>query len=202
LVLGEIAVRAGDVRPLEEARERAAEGPGSARAAWEMVAWALAGPDGPPPSVRPTVELVARLSDRPSADRDTTFLYRLAEARAPSARPMLENLVRGSGLGNETAIRSALYLVRDHGREDLVRGLTEVVKSSKREPLRGLALAALIDAGVEHAPTEQLDVLAKSKQVSTMAWSLLCKISDAGKLSDPPLVAESRFRRVQLGWVE
>jgi hypothetical protein len=80
--------------------------------------------------------------------------------------------------------------------------LTEVVKSSKREPLRGLALAALIDAGVEHAPTEQLDVLAKSKQVSTMAWSELCKISDAGKLSDPPLVAENRFRRVQLGWVE
>jgi hypothetical protein len=201
LVLAEIAVRSGDREPLEEARDKAREGPSSARAAWTLVAWALAG-DEPPPSVRPTVELVARLSDRPSADRDTTFLYRLAEARAPSARPMLENLVRGSGLGNETAIRSALYLVRDHGREDLVKSLSEVVKSTKREPLRGLALAALIDAGVESAPVDQLDALAKSKHVCTMAWSELCKIAATSKLIDPPLVAESRFRRVQLGWVE
>lgn len=201
LVLAEIAVRAGDREPLEEAREKAREGPSSARSAWTLVAWALAG-DEPPPSVRPTVELVARLSDRPSADRDTTFLYRLAEARAPSARPMLENLVRGSGLGNETAIRSALYLVRDHGRDDLVRTLSEVVRSPKREPLRGLALAALIDAGVEDAPVDRLDELAKSKQVCTMAWSELCRIAGTGKLIDPPLVAESRFRRVQLGWVE
>ncbi len=148
------------------------------------------------------MELVARLSDRPSADRDTTFLYRLAEARAPSARPMLENLVRGSGLGNENAIRAALYLVRDHGREDLVRGLTEVVKSPKREPLRGLALASLIDAGVSEAPVELADTLAASKQVSTMTWSELVRIERSGKLADPPLVAENRFRRVQLGWIE
>ena len=201
LVLAEIAVRAGDDKPLDEARERASEGPSSARAAWTMVAWALSGGE-PPPSVRPTVELVARLSDRPSADRDTTFLYRLAEARAPSARPMLENLVRGSGLGNETAIRSALYLVRDHGRSDLVRGLSEVVKSTKREPLRGLALAALVDAGVVDEPLEQALALANSKQVSTMAWSELVRLGHGGKLPDPPLVAEYRFRRVQLGWVE
>lgn len=201
LVLAEIAVRAGDDKPLSEARLRASEGPSSARAAWTMVAWALAAGEAPP-SVRPTVELVARLSDRPSADRDTTFLYRLAEARAPSARPMLENLVRGSGLGNETAIRSALYLIRDHGRSDLVRGLTEVVKSAKREPLRGLALAALVDAGVTEAPVALADGLCKSKQVCTMAWSELVRLGSSGKLPDQPLVSENRFRRVQLGWVE
>jgi hypothetical protein len=201
LVLAEVAVRAGDNAPLEEARQRAREGPSSARSAWTMVAWALAG-DEPPPQVRPTVELVARLSDRPSADRDTTFLYRLAEARAPSARPMLENLVRGSAFGNETAIRSALYLVRDHGRDDLVRGMIEVVKSPKREPLRGLALAALIDAGVPEAPVDLVATLAKSKQVSTVAWAELVRIERAGKLPDPPLLMECRFRRVQLGWIE
>jgi hypothetical protein len=201
LVLAEVAVRAGDPAPLEEARQKAREGPSSARSAWTLVVWALAG-DEPPPQVRPTVELVARLSDRPSADRDTTFLYRLAEARAPSAKPMLENLVRGSALGNETAIRSALYLVRDHGRDDLVRGLTEVAKSPKREPLRGLALAALLDAGASEAPVELAESLAKSKQVTTMAWAELVRLACAGKLPDPPLLAESRFRRVQLGWIE
>ena len=48
----------------------------------------------PPPTTRPTLELIARLSDRPSADRDTTFLFRMARAGAPSARPMLETLVQ------------------------------------------------------------------------------------------------------------
>ncbi|MBV8489897.1 MAG: hypothetical protein JO199_05140, partial [Candidatus Eremiobacteraeota bacterium] len=36
----------------------------------------------------------ARLSDRPSADRDPTFLFRMAEAHAIVARPMLEALAK------------------------------------------------------------------------------------------------------------
>jgi hypothetical protein len=89
LVLADVAVKAGDGTPLQDAESRAASGPISSRAAWSLVAWALretdaaargvAGP--PPPTTRPTRELSARLSDRPSADRDTTFLFRMARAR-------------------------------------------------------------------------------------------------------------------------
>src|SRR5690606_37108490 len=86
LVLADVAVKAGDEGPLVEATQKAQIGPTSARAAWSLVAWALSetkasiDPNAlpvPPPLTRPTVELVARLSDRPSADRDTTFLFRM-----------------------------------------------------------------------------------------------------------------------------
>src|SRR5580692_2741938 len=152
LVLAEVAVRAGDLSPLEEAQTRAESGPGSSRAAWSLVVWALRETDalargGPPPMApltRPTLELVARLSDRPSADRDTTFLFRMARAGAPSARPMLEGLVRALPLADEAGVRAARYLARD--RADLSEALAESATSSKREELRGMAAAALWDA--------------------------------------------------------
>jgi hypothetical protein len=202
LVLGEIAVRAGDPKPLEEARERAAEGPQSARAAWSMVAWALSGGEGPEPPVRPTVEIVARLSDRPSADRDPTFLYRLAAARVGSARPMLENLVRSSQLGDATAIRAALYLARDHGRQDLCRALGETAKSPRREALRGLAAAALFDAGERELPLSLIDQLEKSRKLPSLAWAGLLRAAALGFMNEGSLVTEPTFRWIQLGWVE
>ncbi len=45
LVLAEVAVKAGDVTPLEEARARASSGPPSSQAAWSLVAWALSETD-------------------------------------------------------------------------------------------------------------------------------------------------------------
>ena len=199
LVLAELATRAGDPRPLDQAQERASEGPSSARAAWSMVAWALSG-GAPPPSVRPTVELIARLSDRPSADRDTTFLYRLAAARSAAARPMLEGLVRSTKLPDETALRSALYLVRDSGRTDLRDALAEVARNPRREAQRGLAAAALLDAGVTELPMSLLDELSRSRQLATSAWAALIRVRLAGHGQD--VVTEPNFRRVQLGWVE
>ena len=202
LVLGEIAVRAGDFRPLEEARRRAAEGPSSARAAWEMVAWALSGPERHPPSVRPTVELVARLSDRPSADRDTTFLYRLAAARITSARPMLENLVKGTSLGNPAAIRAALYLARDHGRDDVRNALSDTARNPRREALRGLAAAALFDAGERDVAMKVADELVQSRQLTTLAWGALIRAGGRSSGDHACVVSEPAYRRVQLGWVE
>jgi len=69
LVLGEIAVKAGDFGPLREADVRASHGPSSARAAWALVLWALectvarqrGTPPPPIPTERPTVELVAQI---------------------------------------------------------------------------------------------------------------------------------------------
>jgi len=202
LVLAEIATRAGDEAPLEEATERAEDGPASSRAAWSLVAWALEPEQAAPPNVRPTVELVARLSDRPSADRDPTFLYRLAASRAGSARAMLENLAKGSKLGDECSIRAALYLLRDHGRDDLREQLVRVAKSPRREALRGFAAAALFDAGEQAAALELVESLLASKQLPTLTWGALLRAASENAFNGDALVAEPTYRRVQLGWVE
>lgn len=198
LVFGEIAVRAGDLAPLEEARQSAAAGPGSARAAWALVAWAL-GQSEDPPAVRPTVEIVSRLSDRPSADRDPSFLYRLAEARVPSARPMLESLARGP-LRSDVAVRAAMYLARDHGRDDLRDALEGLSRNERQDALRGIAAAALFDLGDRDRALPLADELVKSRQLGTATWGALLKVASAGGLDR--LVADVTYRRLQLGWVE
>jgi hypothetical protein len=200
LVLAEIAVRAGDAEPLALARDRAVKGPLSARAAWSMVAWALA-PNGEPPRARPTVELVARLSDRPSADKDTTFLFRLAQARVPSARTMLESLAKGSLLGGESSIRAMLHLCRDYGQERYRASLLEIACQPKRDPLRALAAAALFDVGETERAARTADELVATRDLPAMAWASLVQASSHGGLRGE-IVTESRFRRVQLGWVE
>jgi hypothetical protein len=220
LVLAEVAVKAGDMSPLDDARARVASGPSSSRAAWALVAWALSetdaatrgAPSPPPPTTRPTLELIARLSDRPSADRDTTFLFRMARGHAASARPMLEALTRALPLSDETGVRAALYLARDHGREELRAALAEAADVGKREELRGLAAAALWDAcpvsageSAAKMRARALDVaqdLLVSRSVGNVAWGAL--IGAAGKASAPvaPLVTETPFRWIQLGWLE
>ena len=195
LLLAELGQRSGDLQPLTEARRNAGEGPGSARAAWSLVAWALQ-PDGPQPAVRPTLELVARLSDRPSADRDLTFLFRMASARLSTTKLMLESLIKSPVLSSEIATRAAGFLLRDHGRDDLERRLVDLTRSAKREPLRGLGLAVLRDARASALEGLALD-LSRSRQVQNVAWSALVRLggTDGALLADEPT-----FRRVQLGW--
>jgi len=198
LVLAEVAVRAGDEVPLREARERAAEGPSSARAAWAMVAWALERPRQSP--LRPTVELVARLSDRPSADRDLTFLYRLGEAGIPSARPMLEHLAKGS-LSDEAAVRAAFELALHYDRADLTELLRTIAKNPRREPLRGLAAAALFDLRESDA-TSFVEPMLTSRHLPTASWAGLIQARAALQRPDERILTEPNFRRIQVGWVE
>jgi hypothetical protein len=198
LVFGEIAVRAGDEKPLEEARERATSGPSSARAAWGLVAWALE-KNAAVTSVRPTVEIVSRLSDRPSADRDPSVLYRLAEARVPSARPMLESLARGP-IRTDVAVRSAMYLARDHRRDDLKTALGAIADNPKHDGIRGFAAAALYDLGEREQPGERSLALVQSRQLATHAWGALLRAAEAGVVDR--LVSEPTYRLVQLGWLE
>jgi len=198
LVFAEIATRAGDPEPLGEARQRAGSGPASARAAWGLVAWALA-PEAGAPAVRPTVEVVSRLSDRPSADRDPTFLYRLAEARVPAARPMLESLARGP-LRTDVAVRSAMYLARDHGRDDLRLALGAVLDSPRQDALHGIAAAALHDLGERARPFAMADQLVRSRDLTTATWGALLRAAQAGRVDR--LVSEPTYRRIQLGWLE
>jgi hypothetical protein len=218
LVLAEVAVKAGDRTPLDEARSRAAAGPSSSRAAWSLVAWALADTDAAtrrspvpqPPSTRPTLELIARLSDRPSADRDTTFLFRMARARSLAVRPMLEALARSLPLADETSVRAALYLARDYGRGDLTESLGEVAARGKREELRGMAAAALWDAssGADVRAEDRdraLDIadgLLSSRIVCNVAWGALIRAASRGAVGLDPVLTETPFRWIQWGWLE
>jgi hypothetical protein len=226
LVLADVAAKAGDLSPLEEAISKSQVGPSSARAAWSLVAWALtetrasvaggAGAGGvgtvAPPSTRPTVELVARLSDRPSADRDTTFLFRMARARAVSCKPMLEGLAKaapGAALMDEVAVRAASYLVRDHGRADMKEALLDCAQNAKRDELRGFAVAALWDTGDEDARNKARDLsdeLVASRCISSVAWGALVRAAHSGSIgkNDPNFVvcAETPFRWIQWGWLE
>jgi hypothetical protein len=220
LVLAEVAVRAGDVSPLEEAVSRAELGPASSRAAWSLVAWALretdasarGAPPPPPPVTRPTLELVARLSDRPSADRDTTFLFRMARASAPSARPMLEALSRTLPLADETAVRAAFYLAGDGGRDDLCDALQQAAVAGKNEELRGMAAAALWDvasrapadrsATMRTCAREVADELMSSRVIGNVAWGALVRAASKGVPSADPLLTETPLRWIQLGWLE
>ncbi len=199
LVLAELAARAGDAGPLREATEHASSGPGSSRAAWSMVVWALGGVPGSAPPVRPTVELVARLSDRPSANRDTTFLFRLAAARVAGARGMLEGQVKGRRLVAPGAVRAALYLARDHGRADLGEALRELGGNPRKEPLRGIAAAALHDLGDVSGAQQLATQLTHSRHLTTATWSVLVRAANG---AGAPVLTEATFRRVQLGWVE
>jgi hypothetical protein len=219
LVLAEVAVKAGDMTPLEEARARAETGPSSSRAAWSLVAWALSDTDasthGEPapatPSARPTLELIARLSDRPSAERDTTFLFRLARANAVSVRPMLETLARPAPLADETSLRAALYLARDYGRADMSALLVDATSRGRREELRGLAAAALWDVSARDVedseaktrgrPSDVADELIESRTIGNVAWGALIRAASKGTGLEP-LLTETPFRWIQWGWLE
>jgi hypothetical protein len=215
LVMAEVATKSGDPTPLEEARARAQVGPSSARAAWSLVVWALsqhgAGSSAAAsaPGTRPTVELVSRLSDRPSADRDTTFLFRMAKAKVPSAKPMLEMLAKGPPLGDEVAVRAALCLAKDYGRDDLRDALKEVAQGPRREELRGLATAALWDLGATDIAEELAGDLATSKVVGNVAWAALVRAAATRTRSTTTVgtnrmsvVNEIPFRWIQWGWLE
>jgi hypothetical protein len=233
--MAEIATRAGDSSALVEAETRSKSGPESARAAWSLVAWALretsapAAVSVPLPATRPTAELVARLSDRPSADRDMTFLFRLARARVPVARPMLEALAK-EPLDSEVAVRAAMYLARDHGRADLLTKLADFARADaatcineaplardvdgasspaaaagapSTDHLRGLACAALWDAGDRDGAREIAEALAESAIIGNVAWSIRVRAAaKSPRAVSGELASESWVRWIQWGWLE
>lgn len=201
LIWAQISMRIGDEDALEEAREQAAGGPKSARDAWALAAWVLDSAS-PAPAVRPTMSLIARLSDRPSSERDLAFLFRMAEARLPKLEPMLNGLIEGGKLADETSIRAALYLARDYRRDELRRALVEQA-SSGREDIRGLAAASLWDLGEREAALRAAESLERSRLLVSLAWSALITAAFAGKIdSGMPIVTEPACRRLQRGWLD
>ncbi len=209
LVLADVASKAGDGAPLVEAKTKSSSGPSSSRGAWALVAWALeeslarhrrqAPP--PPPDVRPTVELVARLSDRPSSDRDLGFLFRIAAANGAGARPMLDAVVKQAPLNDETGVRAAMFLARDHGRDDLRTAILQIATGARRDELRGIATAALWDVGARDEARALADELLTSKNVGNVAWASLVRAA-ALTGSSGDVASEMNYRWIQLGWLE
>lgn len=199
LVFAEVASRAGDPAPLAEAKERAGTGPQSARTAWALLAWALE-PSKSQPTARPTVEIVARLSERPSADRDMSFLFRVAATGAPSARPMLEGLARPLPLASDVSLRAARCLVRRYGRAEMRRALFEAAETPMEDDLRAFLAASLWDVGERDASRAAQKPLLATRSPTALAW--LGLLHRAETHPDEPIVDELRFRRAQRGWVE
>lgn len=198
LVLAEVAQFAGDAGPGEQAGSKRREGTKPSRAAWALLSWALG--SGKAPTLRPTLQVLARLSHRPTSERDPSFLFRMAEARLPCVRPILEHMVQTTELTDAGSIRAALLLARDYSVPEVLEQLQSAARSRRQESLRGLAAAALFDAGCRDLASRLADELVHSKKLSTMSWAALIRAGGAGKL--PRLVTETSFRRVQRGWVQ
>ncbi|MDW8249302.1 MAG: hypothetical protein RMJ98_08375, partial [Myxococcales bacterium] len=116
LLLGELAVRAGDTTSRLHAQRLARKGPVSARGAWTLADWALSG-ESRPPSLRSPLDALIRLSDRPTNERDLSFLFRLASACAVQVHAHLESAAERVEQGDEKGIRAAFFLIRDYGRD-------------------------------------------------------------------------------------
>jgi hypothetical protein len=200
LVMAEIAHRGGDPRPMKEATLRTTTGPDSARAGWSLCAWALSPANGHK-GVRPTTELVARLSHRPSADRDASFLFRMAEHAVPEAKPMLEALVRARPLGDEIAVRAATELVRRYGRPSYAAEAIEASRVSSSEALRALSAACLWELGEHERAVADATELVDSEDLTALAWSSLVLLASRAK-EPMTVLSGSNFRRVQCGWSE
>jgi hypothetical protein len=139
-----------------------------------------------------------RLSDRPTADKDASFLYRLAAAQVASVRPLLRHLTRGP-LESDTAVRAALHLARDFGDARARTQLLDAANGRRHEALRGLVVAALYDLGEHAVALEAARRLAQSRHLPTLAFASLVLAGASGKEA-LPLITEPRVRRIQLGW--
>ena len=197
LCLAEGARLAGDNKVLAQANANLLEGASGARAGWGLLAWALS-PAGTKCEYRPTLELVARLSDRPSSERELSFLFRMADAGQACAKAMLESLTKQTLLETEAAIRASIYLIRDYGFTALLPKLVEIAKSTKREKLRGLAIAALFETGSDNLTMLTLEQ-DRSRNLAVALWSALVRMALA-KGRKEKLLTEQRYRMLQLGW--
>jgi hypothetical protein len=101
---------------------------------------------------------------------------------------------------SEAAVRSAMYLARDHGRDDLREALRGLARNARQDGLRGIAAAALFDLGERADSLPLADELVKSRQLGTATWGALLRAAGSGALDR--IVTETTYRRLHLGWVE
>jgi len=81
------------------------------------------------------------------------------------------------------------------------RQLFDVMRNPRREPLRGLAAAALFDLGNRSEALDASNVAAKTAKLPELAWASVIRAGASG-VERGPLVKEPRFRWIELGWIE
>ena len=199
LILARVGVACGDRSPIEEVNDRTRHGSASAKAAWSLMGWALV-PGRKLPDVRPTTEIVSRLSDRPTAERDMSFLFRLVDAGAGSAKGLLESLARPP-LKDPTALRAASALAHRYDAVDRLGALRRIA-DKKKGSLHGIAVAALHDAALSHngaakEARERAAALSDARSLPACVWGGLVM-----RAKGDPVIDEPSFRRLERGWVQ
>jgi hypothetical protein len=122
----------------------------------------------------------------------------MADAGQGCAKAMLESLAKQTLLESEAAIRASIYLIRDYGCTAHLPKLVEIAKSTKREKLRGLAIAALFETGSDNLKMLTLEQ-DRSRNLAVALWSALVRMALA-KGRKEKLLTEQRYRMLQLGW--
>ena len=197
LVLAEVAVKAGDIvaarrgalprartaRPARAPRGRSSRGRSRRRDAARREA-----PQPPPPTTRPTLELIARLSDRPERRSRHDVPLPHGARRRRVGRPMLETSCGRCLSPTRRAIRAALYLARDHGRDDMRDALAETRRRRRSaKSCAGLAAAALVGcvACRRGASTRRGCAVGRAK-LPTSCWHRACSGTSRGERSSAP----------------
>ena len=130
-----------------------------------------------------------------------SFLFRLAAARVPAVRAMLEGLAKVLPLSDELAVHAAMHLARDHGKKHMRDSIVEAA-SGKKEELKGVASAALWDLGDRVLARATAEETESSKWIGAVTWGALVMAADESKGVCHSVLSETTFRRVQSGWVE
>ncbi len=196
LVFARAGHAAGDATALEEARERAASGSSSSRTAWSLLSWAI-DDEKPPPALRPSAEVVARLSDRPTSEREMSFLFRLASVQADGARGMLEGLCR-EDIRASDGVRAAAALAQRYQDRRGVDALRRLAEGKKHRELQGVAVAALWDLGERKEAKDRAEELGSCRNLAGCVWGGLVMRNPRG----PDMLEEMRYRRLERGWVQ
>ncbi len=184
LALAELAHRSGDPGPLVEAEARSRAGSASSRVSWALLAWALRG--GPPPKARPTFDLLARLSDRPTTKKDLSFLHRLGQARVPEIEALLRATMGDGALVELDAVRAARALALNYDHDGARARLIEAAEG-RRDATRGPATAALFDLGERERALTHAGELMEARATSAFAWGALVQLASIGRARGPLL---------------
>ncbi len=204
LVMAEVAVHGGDLEPLREARTKSSRGlpgRGPRGPTWpgrSIPRWGRPLRARPPSSSRGCPTDRARIATPSSCSVSRN-------AGVKTTKQLLEAFARDLAKEDDDAVRAAGYLVRDHGREDLVAAIHEVAKNSQRDDLRGLAAAVLYDAGKKELAIELAKQLVENRATSLFgaAWGTLVLLSAAGRFpAGTPVAHEPAVRWLQAGWLE
>lgn len=193
LRLGELELACGGESVADGCRRGREASSVPSRHVWSWIEWLLSRgacrASAPP---RLSRDVINKLSDRPSASRDLSFLHRVGDLGvAPAADPLA--IVGRSGKSPD-AVRALLTLVTRYGRTDRIERL-RTIAARGTDAARGVAAAALWDLGDRNAALELVDELVISKSLANVGWGALIRVAHLTG-DGHPIVSETAVRRL------